>query len=191
MKLIFDLFPLLVFFAAFEFYDIYIATAAAIIATLIQVGLFWFRQGRFETMHLVTLVAISVFGGLTIYLQDDVFIKSKPTIVNWIFSIIIFAMMFTKKTALEFIMGQQLSLPKSIWRAVNLAWAIFFAVLGLLNIYVAFYYNLEADIQTRTESWVNFKVFGMLALTIFFSILQMVFVSKHIVEDETSTLTDN
>ena len=191
MKLIFDLFPLLIFFAAFKFYDIYIATAAAIIATIIQVGIFWFKHRRFETMHLITLVAISVFGGLTIYLQDDAFIKWKPTIVNWVFSAIIFVMLFTRKTALEYVMGQQIALPKSVWKGVNLAWAIFFLVLGLLNVYVAFYYNLDADIQTRTDTWVKFKVFGMLILTIVFSILQMFYIAKHIQEDEPSTTSDN
>ena len=191
MKLIFDLFPLLIFFAVFKFYDIYIATAAAIVATLIQVGVFWFKHRRFETMHLITLAAISVFGGLTIFLQDDAFIKWKPTIVNWIFGGIIFVMLFTRKTALEHVMGQQISLPKSVWKGVNLAWALFFIALGLLNLYVAFYYNLDADYQTRNDTWVNFKVFGMLALTIVFSIVQMIFISKHIMEDEPSTTSDN
>ncbi|NKB77674.1 MAG: septation protein A [Gammaproteobacteria bacterium] len=180
MKLLFDLFPLLIFFGAFKMYDIYTATAAAIIATFVQVGVFWFKHRRFETMHLVTLVIISVFGGLTIFFQDDAFIKWKPSIVNWVFSIVIFVMLFTKKTALEYVMGGQLTLPKSIWQKLNLSWAIFFLVLGLINVYVAFYYNLDADAETRTQTWVNFKVFGLMGITLAFTIAQMFFLSKHI-----------
>ena len=102
MKLLFDLLPLLIFFAAFKFYDIYTATAAAILATFAQVAIFWARHRRFETMHLVTLVVISVFGGLTIALQDDAFIKWKPSIVNWVFAAAILGILaFGKKTALE------------------------------------------------------------------------------------------
>ncbi len=180
MKLLFDLFPLLVFFGAFKMYDIYTATAAAIIATFIQVGVFWFKHRRFESMHLITLVIISVFGGLTIFLQDDAFIKWKPTIVNWAFSIVIFAMLFTRKTALEYVMGSQLTLPKSIWQKLNLSWSIFFLVLGLINLYVAFYYNLDADQEVRTQTWVNFKVFGLMGLTLAFTVIQMLFLARHI-----------
>lgn len=181
MKMLFDLFPLIVFFGAFKFYDIFIATAAAIVATFIQVGIFWIKNRRFETMHLMTLVIISVFGGLTIFLQDDVFIKWKPSIVNWLFSAIIFGMLvFAKKSALEFVMGKQISLPGPVWTKLNIAWALFFLALGALNLYIAFYYNIDASEETRTEFWVNFKVFWMFGLTIIFAIAQMVFLSKHI-----------
>ena len=185
MKMLFDLFPLIVFFGAFKFYDIFIATAAAIIATFIQVGIFWIKHRRFETIHLMTLVIISVFGGLTIFLQDDVFIKWKPTIVNWLFSGIIFGMLlFAKKSALEFVMGKQLSLPNPVWEKLNIAWALFFLALGAINLYVAFYYNIDATEEVRTETWVNFKVFWMFGLTLVFAIGQMVFLSKHITLNE-------
>ncbi len=180
MKLLYDLFPLLIFFAAFKFYDIYVATAVAILATFVQVGAFWFKNRRFESMHLMTLVVITVFGGLTILLHDDVFIKWKPTIVNWVFALAIAVMMFTRKTALEYIMGSQISLPRPVWHKLNLAWAVFFLFLGLLNLYVAFYYNPGADDATRTETWVNFKVFGLLSLTLLFVVAQAFFLSKHI-----------
>ena len=188
MKLLFDLFPLIIFFAAFKLYDIYIATAAAIIATFIQVGVFWFQHRRFETMHLMTLVVISVFGGLTILLQDDVFIKWKPTIVNWLFAVVIIGMLlFARKSALEYVMGKQIDLPASVWRNLNWAWAWFFVFLGALNLYVAFYYNLAADEETRTAAWVNFKVFWMFGLTMVFAVLQMFYLAKHIKEPEEST----
>ncbi len=181
MKLLFDLFPLLIFFGAFKFYDIFIATAAAIIATFIQVGVFWTKHRRFETIHIITLVIITLFGGLTILLKDDIFIKWKPTIVNWLFSgVIVSMLMFSRKSALEFIMGKQITLPGSIWRRLNWAWALFFLVLGGLNLYVAFYYNPDADPEVRTAAWVNFKVFWLFGLTLAFAIAQMLFISKHI-----------
>ncbi|MCY3768413.1 MAG: septation protein A [Gammaproteobacteria bacterium] len=183
MKILFDLFPLLLFFGAFKFYDIYIATAVAIAATFVQVTVFWARHRRFEAMHLMTLGIISVFGGLTIYLQDDAFIKWKPTVVNWLFGFVILAMLFTRKSALEYVMGRQISLPTPVWRKLNWAWAAFFLVLGLLNLYVAFYYNPGADEAVRTQTWVHFKVFGILGLTLVFAIAQMLFISRHILPD--------
>lgn len=186
MKLLFDLFPLIVFFGIFKFYDIFLATAAAIVATFIQVGFFWAKHRRFETVHILTLVIITVFGGLTILLKDDIFIKWKPTIINWLFSGIITAMLlFARKSALEYIMGGQISLPAPVWRNLNWAWAAFFAILGTLNLYVAFYYNLDADPERRTEIWVNFKVFWMLGLTMAFAVLQMIYLARHIkIEEE-------
>ena len=181
MKILFDLFPLLIFFGAFKFYDIFIATAAAIIATFIQVGIFWRKRRRFETIHIVTLIVITLLGGLTILLQDDLFIKWKPTIVNWLFCAVIVGMLlFSRKSALEFVMGKQISLPAAIWRKLNWAWAIFFLVLGALNLYVAFYYNADASPEVRTATWVNFKVFWLFGLTLAFVVAQMFFIGKHL-----------
>lgn len=181
MKLLFDFLPLLIFFAAFKFFDIYTATAVAIAATVAQVSLWWVKHRRFEPAHLVTLAAIVVFGGLTIALRDEAFIKWKPSIVNWIFAAAILGSLVVGKTsALEFLMGRQLRLPAAVWRNLNIAWGAFFAVMGLLNVYVAFYYDLGADAAARTQTWVNFKVFGLTGLTIAFALLQMLFIAKHI-----------
>lgn len=185
MKLLFDLFPLLTFFGAFKFYDIYVATGAAIIATFVQVAAFWIKNRRFESMHIITLVIITLFGGLTILLKDDIFIKWKPTVVNWLFSgVIVGMLLFAKKTALEYVMGKQIDLPNTVWRNLNGAWAVFFLFMGSLNLYVAFYYNASADIAIRTATWVNFKVFGLLGLTLIFAIGQMFFLYKHIKLEE-------
>ncbi len=182
MKLLIDFFPLLVFFVAFKLFDIYVATAAAIVATIIQISVFWLKYRRFETVHLITLVIISIFGGLTIFLQDDVFIKWKPTIVNWTFFAVIMTMQFTKKSALEYVIGNQISLPTKVWRNLNLAWALFFLLLGSLNVYVAFFHNLAADPQTRTEFWVNFRVFWLFGLTVVFSIGQFFYLYRYLKE---------
>lgn len=180
MKFLYDLFPLLLFFAAFKFYDIYVATAVAIVASFVQVGLFWLKHRRFETMHLVTLAVIAVFGGMTLLLHDDTFIKWKPTLVYWILSaIVLTSQWFGSKTAIERMMSSQLALPGTVWKRLNLSWGIFFALLGAVNIYVAFYHGLDLDAATRQEIWVNFKVFGLLGITLVFVIAQAFFMAKH------------
>jgi intracellular septation protein len=191
MKFLYDLFPLLLFFAAFKFFGIYTATAVAIAASFLQTGLFWLKHRRFETMHLITLGVISVFGGLTLLLHDETFIKWKPTLVYWILAAIMLAsQLFGKKTAIERMMSAQVELPVTVWKQLNLSWGIFFVVLGAINIYVAFYYGIDLDADTRRDIWVNFKVFGLLGLTLLFVVVQAVFMAKHMQhkpEDKTST----
>ncbi|GMR18381.1 MAG: septation protein A [Gammaproteobacteria bacterium] len=184
MKLLYDFFPLLLFFAAFKVYGIYTATAVAIAASFIQVGWYWFRHHKFETVHLVSLGVITVFGGLTLLLQDDTFIKWKPTIVYWVLAMLVLGSQFLgKKTAMERLMSAQITLPDHVWSKQNFSWGIFFAALGALNIYVAFYYGLDLDADTRREIWVNFKVFGLLGVTFVFVVIQAIFMSRHIEEN--------
>ncbi|MCP3661315.1 MAG: septation protein IspZ, partial [Gammaproteobacteria bacterium] len=121
------------------------------------------------------------FGGLTILLQNDAFIKWKPTIVNWLFALIVlWTLFFSKKSALEYLLGSQMELPKPVWTKVNIAWVIFFILMGFLNLYVAFYYNLSAPEEVRTDTWVDFKVFGMMGLTLLFTIALMASLYKYI-----------
>lgn len=181
MKFLFDLFPVIVFFAAFKLYGIYAATVASIAAAVIQVGAFWLKHRRFERMHVVTLVVLVVFGGLTLALHDDTFIKWKPTIVNWAFAVLLLGSQWLgKKNALEHMLSDNLALPKTVWRNVNVSWALFFVFLGALNLYVAFYYGLDRPADVRQETWVNFKVFGLLGLTLAFTLVQALFLAKHL-----------
>ena len=185
MKILFDFFPLILFFGAYKFYGIFVATAVAIIASIFQVGLVWIRQRRFETTHLITLTVIVVFGGMTLIFQDDIFIKWKPTIVEWIFAVMVLGSQLTgRRTALEFMLGSQLKLPPPVWRKVNLSWGLFFLLVGTLNLYVAFYFRPDLDSQARTDLWVNFKVFGLMGLTLIFAIVQMLLIAKHIDTNE-------
>ena len=181
MKILFDFFPLILFFGAYKFYGIFVATAVAIIASILQVGFFWIRQRRFETTHLITLAVIVIFGGMTLIFQNDIFIKWKPTIVEWIFATMILGSHLTgRRTALEFMLGSQLKLPQTVWRKVNLGWGLFFLMVGALNLYVAFFFRLDLDTQARTDLWVNFKVFGLMGLTLVFAIVQMLMIAKHV-----------
>jgi intracellular septation protein len=185
MKFLFDVFPLLLFFAAFKLYDIYVATAVAIVASIAQVGVFWWRHRRFETMHLITLAVIVVFGGLTLLLHNDTFIKWKPTILYWVFgALVLGSHMVGRKTVMERLLGGQLKLPARVWHQVNLAWGLFFLAVGALNLYVAFYYAPEQAAEIRQATWVNFKVFGLMGLTFAFAIVQALFLARHMKDEK-------
>ncbi|SCZ49303.1 septation protein A [Thiohalomonas denitrificans] len=172
MKLLFDFFPILLFFIAYKIYGIYAATAVAIGASFIQVALFWMRHRRFENMHLITLGLIGVLGGATLWLQNETFIQWKPTVVNWLFGLAFFASRFIgRKPLVQRMMGAALELPDVIWQRLNSAWALFFIGSGFLNLYVV--YNFDTDF------WVNFKLFGLMGLTIAFVIGQAFFLVRH------------
>lgn len=179
MKLLFDFFPILLFFIAYKVFDIYVATAVAIAASFVQVGYSWFKTRKIETMHLVTLVIIVVFGGLTLYLQDEQFIKWKPTVINWLFGFAFLSSQWLgEKTMIERMMGASanLELPGAVWRNLNLSWTLFFFVLGGVNWYVMSNFD--------TATWVNFKLFGMLGLTLLFVVLQSIYLSRHLPEPQ-------
>lgn len=173
MKFLFDFFPILLFFVAYKAYDIYVATAVAIIASFIQVGWFWLQHRRVEKMHVITLLMITVLGGATLLLQDPTFIMWKPTIVNWAFGLVFIGSQFIgKKTIIQRMMESTVEMPQPVWTKLNLAWAAFFVFLGFLNLYVA--YNFDE------ETWVNFKLFGMIGLTFVFIIAQAFFIGRYI-----------
>jgi len=173
MKLLFDFFPIILFFVVFKTSGLFAATAVAIIATFIQVGLFWYKHRRFEKMHLITLALITVFGGATLLLEDEIYIKWKPTVLNWLFAVAFFGSQFIgKKTIAERMMGSAIKLPNVIWKRLNGSWALFFVVLGIANIYVLYNYD--------TDTWVNFKLFGMLGLTVLFVIVQSLVLARFV-----------
>jgi intracellular septation protein len=178
MKFLFDFFPILLFFIAYKVFDIYVATAVAIAASFIQVGWFWLQYRRVEKMHIFTLLMITVLGGATLMLQDPVFIMWKPSIVNWAFGVVFLGSQFiSKKTVVQRMMEANVEMPAHIWSRLNAAWGFFFILLGFLNLYVAYNFN--------EETWVNFKLFGMLGLTFIFIIGQAFFLGRYIKEPET------
>lgn len=176
MKLLFDFFPIVLFFIAFKAFDVFIATAVIIIAVIVQVVIFRLRYKRFETMHLVTLGLIIVFGGATLLLQDEMFIKWKTSVINWLFCLAFLGSQFIgEKPLVQRMMGSAINLPAAIWNRLNLAWSLFFLALGFINLYVI--YNFD------TDTWVNFKLFGMLGLTLAFVIIQGLFITRYITTD--------
>jgi intracellular septation protein len=172
MKLLFDLFPVVLFFAAFKVYGIFAATAIAIGASFAQVGFYWFRHRRFETMHLVTLALIAVLGGATLAFHDETFIKWKPSVVNWVFAgLFLGSRVWGEKTLAERLMGQAVQLPGAIWERLNAGWAVFFVAVGVANLYVA--YRFDTDI------WVDFKLFGIMGLTLLFALAQALYLVRY------------
>lgn len=175
MKPILEFFPIILFFAAYKLYDIYVATATAIVATIAQVIIYRLKYRRVETMQWITLGLIVVMGGATLYLQDEQFIKWKLTIIEWLFGAAFLASQFIgSKTFIERMMGANLELPPPVWKRLNLSWALFFIGVGCLNLYVMAQYS--------TDEWVNFKTFGVPGLMVIFIVLQMAFLYKHVPE---------
>jgi len=180
MKFLFDFFPIILFFIAYKWQGIYAATVIAIAASAAQVAFYWFKNRSFETTHVATLLIITVFGGLTLYLQDEAFIKWKPTIVNWLFGLVCIGSQFIgQQPIIQRMMKDNLSLPNSVWTNLNAMWAAFFIFLGGINLFVM--YNFD------TDTWVNFKLFGMLGLTLLFVVLQGFYLMKHIQEEPESS----
>jgi intracellular septation protein len=180
MKFFVDFFPVLLFFLAYKWFDIYVATAVAIGATVVQLAIIWWRTGTLAKMQLITLGVIVVFGGLTLYLHDEQFIKWKPTVINWLFAAaFLFSQFIGQRTAIERMLGQNIVLPQPVWRRLNLSWIIFFVVLGAANLFVMTFYD--------SNTWVNFKLFGMLGLTLAFVVLQSVFLARYIKDEGKNT----
>lgn len=178
-KIIFDFLPLILFFVALKLGDIYLATKVAIAATVVQILWLKFRQQKIESSHWLNLVVIVVFGGLTIYLQDERFIKWKPTILYWAFAVIIAgALLVFKSNLIKRLMGQQVTLPDQVWSKLAYSWAGFFVLMGVINLFVAFsgYFT--------TDQWASFKVFGLTILLIIFVIGQSLVLAKYMQEDK-------
>ena len=173
MKFLFDVFPVLLFFIAFKVYDIYVATAVAIAATFVQIGWVWLRHRKVDTMLWVSLAVIVVFGGATLLLQDETFIKWKPTVLYWLFGVALaVAAGIFKKNLIRALMEKQVTLPDMVWGKLLASWIGFFVAMGALNLFVA--YNFS------TDAWVNFKLFGGLGLMLVFVVLQALMLGKYI-----------
>ncbi len=171
-KLLFDLFPIILFFVAFKFADIYTATAVAIGATIAQILWLKLRGRHVEVMQWISLGVIVVFGGLTLMLHDEAFIKWKPTILYWLFAGGLLVARLMGRNLMKTFMGGQMSLPDPVWERVNQMWILYFVVMGALNLWVAYSWS--------TDIWVNFKLFGTLGMTLLFVILQGIYLSRFI-----------
>jgi intracellular septation protein len=220
MKILFDLLPIVFFFGAYKLAGIYVATGVAITAATLQVAWMWWREHRVDTLLLATLGLIVLFGGLTIALHDPIFVMWKPSLVNWLFGATFLGSQWIGERPLaQRMMGQAVTVAPPVWRRLNLAWAVFFFGLGLVNLVVVYWAtgfyqaqhalllasgkaaidladcatqfagNLLAqcnDAHDREGYWVNFKLFGMMGLTILFVLAQAVYLGRH-VKDEPQT----
>ena len=175
MKFLFDLFPVILFFIAFKVAGIYVATGVAIAATFVQVGWLKLRRRRVEPMLWASLGIIVVFGGATLLLQDETFIKWKPTVLYWLLGAVLAgAMLGFRRNLIRSMLSEQVQLPEPVWTRLNWSWVGFFAFMGILNLYVA--YNFSTDL------WVNFKLFGGMGLMLLFVVAQAFFLSRYVEE---------
>jgi len=207
MKLLFDLFPVILFFATFKLASsfpsqsltlatsvlgglvgdgrvppdqapILLATATAIVATIGQVGWLLGRGRRVEPMLWISLAVIVVFGGATIWFHDETFIKWKPTILYWLFAGALLAgRVIWKKNLVKSLLSEQVAVPDPVWDRLMVAWVGFFGAMGVINLAVAF--------SVSTEAWVNFKLFGLFGLTLAFMLVLGIYLSRHLKEETT------
>ena len=176
MKLLMDFFPIALFFVAFKLAGIYVATAVAMVATLVQIAWLYFKHHKVETMQWVSLGIITVFGGATLLTHNDTFIKWKPTILFWLMAgILIGGQLLMKKNFIKSLMSKQLALPDDIWQKLLWSWTVFFLVKGGLNLWVAY--------QFDTDTWVNYKLFGSMGIMLLFVLGQGVYLSRHVTSD--------
>jgi intracellular septation protein len=176
MKLFLDFFPIVLFFIAFKLGGIYVATGVAIAATVAQIGWLKYSHGKIEPMQWLSLGIIVLFGGATILAHDETFIKWKPTVLYWLFgAVLAVSGLVFRKNLVRSMMGQQVALPEEIWGKLQVSWIGFFALMGALNLYVAYNYS--------TDAWVNFKLFGGIGLMLLF-VLGQAFVLARYVQDQ-------
>jgi intracellular septation protein len=176
MKILIDFFPILLFFGAYKFFNIYVATGVLMAATVVQMGLVYAMERRLQTMHKITLALILLFGTLTLVLQDDRFIKWKPTVLYGAMAVALaIAVWVMKKNILHMLLGSQLSLPDAIWMRLNQAWIVYCAFMSAVNAYVVMNFS--------TEFWVDFKLWGY-AFPLVFLVGQGLYIAPHIKTDE-------
>lgn len=203
MKLLFDLFPVAAFFIAYrigkgfpeqsaalvagligpvaatatfpDLVAVIVATVVAIVATLIQVGWLLARGQHVKPMLWLSAILIVAFGGMTIWLQNEVFIKWKPSLLYWSFALILVGgQLFFRRNLLASLLGSELKLTQPVWDRLLWLWAAFFAFLGAANLFVAYRFT--------TEQWVDFKTFGLIGITFAFVIGLGIYLSRHIKE---------
>lgn len=171
MQFLFDLFPVIAFFVAYKVWGIFVATAVLIAGVLVQTAVSWIRHRKVSPMLLTSAVLVLIFGGLTLWVRDPAFIKWKPSIVNWLFAAAFLVSQYLRgPTIIQRMLGENVTLEPADWRRLNLMWVGFFLVAGALNLYVAYRFD-EA-------TWVNFKLFGLMGLTLAFALLQGVWIAR-------------
>jgi intracellular septation protein len=165
MQLLFDLLPVIAFFVAYKLTDVYTATVVIIIAVILQTGFQWLRHRKVSSMALISGALVLVFGGLTLWIHDEMFIKWKVSVVNWLFAIGFLVSQYVgEQPIIQRIMGANVTLEPALWRRLSWMWIAFFIAVGSINLYVAYNYT--------TDVWASFKLFGVLGLTFIFAIAQ-------------------
>lgn len=173
MQLLADYFPLILFFVAFKWQGIYVATGVAIAASVLQIAWLWSRR-KVSAVHWLSLAIIAVFGGATLLLQDETFIKWKPSVLYGLFGAVLVVGKLAFRRDLMQALLKDIVLPPTVWTTVTWSWIVFFAAMAVANWYVAFHFP--------TDAWVNFKVWGSIGLFLVFALAQGLYLARHVVE---------
>lgn len=179
LNLFYDFFIVLLFFIAFKFYGIYVATTVGIIGSMLQVIATRLWHKKYDKKQLLVMMIFLVFGGMTLYFHDPIFVKWKPTILFWIFGFVFFiSQLIGRQPLIQRMMGHLLEektpIPKVVWRRLNVAWSLFFFILGTINIFVAYHFT--------TDIWVNFKLYGIFSAMILFGFVQAFFLTRYMIK---------
>lgn len=172
MKFLFDFFPVILFFVAYKVSDIFVATGVAIAASVLQIGYMLVRRHRVTGMQWTGLAVIVLFGGATLVLHNEEFIKWKPTVLYWLAGVVFLGALAFRQNLVKAIMSEGIELPEPIWKKLAIAWGVFFLFKGTLNLWVAYTFS--------TDVWVNFKLFGGMGLMLAFVIAQALWISRHL-----------
>jgi intracellular septation protein len=156
MQFLADYFPLILFFVAFKLQGIFVATGVAIAASVVQIAYFRWRRGKVAAVHWISFAIIATFGGATLLLHDETFIKWKPTVLYWLFALVLAVGRLVFRKNLLATLLKDLTLPDPIWSRLTWGWVVFLAAMGIANLYVAANFT--------TDTWVNFKVWGGMGL---------------------------
>ena len=175
MKFLFDFFPVILFFVAYKAADIYWATGVAIAATFAQIGYVVLRGRKVTGMQWASLAIIGVFGGATLLLRDETFIKWKPTVLYWLAGAVFLVALAFRQNLVKAVMSEGVELPEPVWTKLCIAWGVFFLFKGTLNLWVAYAFP--------TDVWVNFKLFGGMGLMFAFVIAQAVWISRYLPDE--------
>lgn len=177
MQLFFDIFPIIIFFVCYKLAGIYVATASAMIVSLIQLIYFRAKHKRFEKLQVITFFLIFILGSATLVLHNPLFIQWKPTVIYWIFAAaFVLSGFWGKQPLIQHVLGEKVQLPTTVWQKLNWSWCGYFLFLGLANIYVVYHYSMN--------TWVNFKLFGTLVITLIFVLAQGFYLNRYIDKDK-------
>lgn len=175
MKFLFDFFPVILFFVAYKVADIFVATGVAIAASIVQIGWLLLRGRKINNMQWMSLVIIVVFGGATLLLRDEAFIKWKPTVLYWLAGVVFLGALAFRTNLVKAVMSEGIELPEPVWFKLAVAWGAFFLFKGTLNLWVAYTFS--------TDTWVNFKLFGGMGLMLAFVLAQAMWISRYLPEE--------
>lgn len=173
--MLYEILPVSIFFCAFKLKGLIVATFAAIFATLILLIVTKIKTGKYKNMQIISFFSLVILGGFALVCKKEIFIKWKPTVIYWLLAVtFLITQLLGKRPLIEKINNTSINLPKKIWNTLNILWAIFFILMGILNLYVVYFFD--------TNTWVNFKLFGTFGLTALFIIFQLIFISKYLVK---------